>query len=173
MVIEARYVFGQGGLALAISPDGETVYVGAAPASAGNPPELWVFTPDAGGGISAGPARKSPLTGAGSADLLAMTVAADGRLLVVDTTSGESFLFSAGVPDPATPTATFSLGGASTAGVFSSDGKTVWFGQPGSTTLNSVDLTAATLTPTATTVTGIHADGLALVAAAAGRICWR
>ncbi len=168
MVIEASYVLGQGGLALAISPDGETVYVGAAPASAGNPPELWVFTPDAGGGISAGPARKSPLTGAGSADLLAMTVAADGRLLVVDTTSGESFLFSAGVPDPATPTATFSLGGASTAGVFSSDGKTVWFGQPGSTTLNSVDLTAATLTPTATTVTGIHADGLALVSSGSG-----
>lgn len=32
MVIEASYVLGQGGLALAISPDGETVYVGAAPA---------------------------------------------------------------------------------------------------------------------------------------------
>ncbi len=169
MVIETSYALGQGGRSIAIAPDGETLYIGAAPATSGNPPELWIFTPDAGGGISAGPARKAPLTGAGSTDQLAMTVAGDGRLLVVDTTSGAAFLFPAGVPDPSTPTATFSLGATTTAGVFSSDGKTAWFGQPGTTTLNSVDLTAATPTPTAMTVTGISADGLALVSSGSGQ----
>jgi hypothetical protein len=170
LLTEKSFVLGRTVLDLAISPDGHTLYVaiGPDPAKPGDPPELWVFEPDTGTGIPAGPVRSAPL-GTNAEPAAALSVASDGRLLAVATASGNIWLFAAGVPDPATPVATGALGGKRSASAFSTDGNTAWLGVSGAASIDSVDLTQSpTLTGVPITVAGISADGVALVSAGTG-----
>ncbi|MGF6870987.1 YncE family protein [Paraburkholderia sp. MM5477-R1] len=169
LLTEASVPTGRAVLDLALSPDGHTLYAAVAPdpATSTDPPELWIFTPDAGTGIVAGPARYAPL-GAAAEPGIALTVAGDGRLLVVATASGHIWLFPAGVADPSTPSATGTLGGARSPAVFSSDGNTAWLGQSTAAFVDTVDLTQATLNATPVAIAGISADGVALVSTGSG-----
>ncbi|HEV2268653.1 MAG TPA: hypothetical protein VGR92_04270 [Steroidobacteraceae bacterium] len=168
LLTESSCVVGQTALDLALSPDGHTLYVAVASATAGQPPELWVFTPDAGGGIAAGVARKATLGTSGADTAIALAVTSDGRLLAVGTATGNLWLFAAGVPDPSTPSATGALAVALSAPAFSSDGKTAWLGVSGQPTIDAVDLTAATLTATAMAIAVGSADFVALVSSGSG-----
>ena len=169
LLTETSFALGRHVLDMAAAPDGHTLYLAVGPDAADptKPPELWVFTPDAGIGITAGPVRHARLGGAAEPGV-ALSVAADGRLLAVATQSGRLWLFAAGVPDPSTPAATGTLGGRRSSAAFSSDGKTAWLGETGTASIDAVDLTQASLTANAVTITGIAADGVALVSGSGG-----
>ena len=168
LLTESSTVLGRTLLDLAIAPDGHTLYVAVAPTSSDKPPELWVFTPDAAGGIATGAARTAPLGTAAADTAIALSVTGDGRLLAVGTTTGNLWLFPAGVADPTSPTATGTLGGKRSAAAFSSDGKTAWLGESGNASVDAVDLTAATLTAKPVAVAVGSADTVALVSSGSG-----
>jgi DNA-binding beta-propeller fold protein YncE len=166
LLIESSYKVGQTVLDLALSPDGQTLYVAVAPTSSGQP-DLLVFQPGAGG--LAAPAHSGALGTAGPTDTsIALTVIPDGRLLAVGTATGNLWLFPAGAPDPTTPTAKGALGGARSAAAISSDATTAWLGVSGSASIDAVLLSNTTLTATVTSVAVGSADIVALVASGSG-----
>jgi DNA-binding beta-propeller fold protein YncE len=165
LLVEASFPLARTALDLAISPDGQAVYVAVAPAAAGDPPELWAF--DTTAGIAGGPAQTAKL-GAAAEPSIALSVTPDNRPLAVATASGNMWLFKAGTAAALATDGTGGLGGARTAAAISSDGKTAWLGVPGAAEVDSVDLTQASLPGTAIPLAGISVDGLALVSTGSG-----
>ncbi len=163
LAIDASLNLSRPVLDVAVSPDGHTLYVAMAPLTAGSAPELWVFQPDAAGGLALPPVSTVTLSGNDTA--LALTAAADGRLLIAAPLTGNLWLLAAGVPTTAT-TLTPAASGARATGSFSSDGQTAWFGG-GGTTLVSAALTSGTPVPTNVTLSGAAGAAADIVAVVA------
>ena len=167
LTIDASLPLGRPVLDIAVSPDGHTLYVALAGSGPGATPDLWVLQPDAAGGLALPAVSTVTLSGADTA--LALTMAADGRLLVSAPVTGNLWLLAAGVPTTgATLAPTASQ--ARSAGAFSSDGHTAWFGG-GSTTLVSAALGTGTPVPASVTLSGASgaaADGVAVIATGTG-----
>jgi hypothetical protein len=151
LLLEASLPLGRPALDLAVSPDGSLLYVAVQGAGATDPAQIWVFSP--GAGLTLPPAATLTL-GAGHETAIALTMASDGRLLVAAPASGDLWLLAGGMPATSTLTATAS--GARSAGAFSSDGKTAWFGT-GAASLIAADLTSGTPNPSTVNVTGASA----------------
>lgn len=167
-VIEASVALTEKALALAVAPDGASVYVATRPAATPiDPAKLLVFTPDAGGGITAGPARQAAVAGTGGG-LVNLAVAPDGRLIMLGQAAGAIRVWPAGVPNPATTTAQRDIGSARIGLALSSDGNAAYIAEAGTGKLGRVDLTAATLPETVTTIPAIAIDDLALAPLSAG-----
>lgn len=152
---------------LAVAPDGATVVVAGRDAAVpGDPITLDIFTPDAGGGVGAGPDHSGDVAGTenGGVDMAMM---ADGRLVLLGRANGALRIFAAGVPDPTTPTASRDIG-AARAGLALGAGDIAYIAQPGSGNIGAIDLAVSSLPETVTTVAGVAIDTLALAPMSAG-----
>ena len=163
LLTELSFVVGQTILDLALSPDGKTLYAAVAAAASG-PAELMLLTPDNGSGITAG--AKAPLGSSTNDTTVALSVAPDGRLLAVGTSTGDLWLFAAGFSDPTTPAAIGTVTTPCSAAAFSSDGQTAWLGQSGHPSVFQVNL--ATMASTPQPIAVGSADIVALVATGSG-----
>lgn len=164
--VVASFGMAQKASAIAVAPDGKTVAVSSRPATAttGVNVTLSAFTPDATGGIAAGPANedKVPNTGPGAVSLVASTA---GFVLLNGT---ELTTFKAPLNVPAGPTKhrTFT---AARIGIAAESAGKIYVADPVAKHVSAIDLTATglpDLTDKALTATAI--DQMAFVPDAAG-----
>jgi DNA-binding beta-propeller fold protein YncE len=148
LLLETSLPLGRAAFDLAVSPDGSLLYVAVQGTTATAPAEIWVFSP--GGGLAL-PAPAILTLGSLAETSIALTVASDGRLLVVAPASGDLWLLPAGMPTTATLPATPSS--ARSAGAFSSDGKSAWFAT-GAATLIQANLSTSPIGLAAVNITG-------------------
>lgn len=168
LVIEASYPLDRRGLAMAVSPGGDQLYVAvAAPGGpASGPAELWVFEVHAK--FAFGSVRDIKIEGSEGSDIIFLAAAPDDRLAALIAKGGKVRVWDAGVPPPATVEEEeedqADIGADLRDLVFGSDGATAYLAQPGSETLHSIDLNATGLEPQTVELPGIDVHGLALVA---------
>jgi hypothetical protein len=143
---------GRTALDLAVSPDGDLLYVAVLGAQPADPSQIFVF--DVSGGLPSSAAPAATLTlGAAPETSIALTVASDGQVLVAAPVSGDLWLLAAGKPaQDATVNGPLGTGARST-GAFSSDGKSAWFATGGAALVHA-DLTTSPISLSTVNVTG-------------------
>jgi hypothetical protein len=167
--VEASYSFTVAVYDVAVAPDGNSVYVAAAPAQGKPDGQLFVF--ETIGQLDGTKVKQGPISGAGG-NTLALSIAPSGGLLAValNTSSGTNLWFwPTGVSDPTTTAPTpGSTAAKITRAAIASSGNAAYVGEPGAGTIQQIDLTSASLASTPLALAGVQSvDAVALVASTA------
>jgi Collagen triple helix repeat (20 copies) len=167
--VEASYSFTVAIYDVAVAPDGDSVYVVAAPASGKTDGQLFVF--DTTSQLDGSKVKQGPITGAGGNTLALSIAPSDGLLAVaLNTNSGTNLWFwPTGVSDPTTTTPiSGSIAANITRAAIASSSNTAYVGEPGAGTIAQIDLTSSSLASTTLALTGVQSvDAVALVASTA------
>lgn len=156
--VETSISLGRQAFALALSPDGATLYAVVAGTSPMDDTELWLFDVSGPATLAVGAKDSASIAGSGAAGpVLVMT--AKGELLA-GYQNGQLYRWTA--PINAHSPANIPLGGTITSIVASVNGKRAWVGSLGSADLQVLDLTVVIVVPTKLTVRGTDLFKLAL-----------